>query len=393
VVSRDCWNFAKGVPPLRSVMVTKFLPLPADSGGKRRSLAVLERLARLGSVVLCAFDQGEADLESLAAMGVEVRSVPWAPTLSRITRGIAHTGSGSAARFWDRRLAGMVAAAGKSPIDVLQVEYATLAPYLKETAARLRVLDLHNIESSLAASYASSTGRLRALPARAEVLALRRLERVGLRRADIAVVVSRQDRDRLPRSDAGVLLCPNGWEPGPLLPPAPDPVVIFVALFGWRPNVDAAVWLAERVWPLVRRQRPDARLLLVGRSPTLQVQRLACSDITVTGSVPDVRPFLAQAQVAVAPLLSGGGTRLKVLEALDAGRPVVATRIGAEGLEDLIGQGVVVADTAEQMSAAICDLLEDDDQAQKLGAQGRRAVAERYAWDVTLEPLLRRLQT
>jgi glycosyltransferase involved in cell wall biosynthesis len=373
-------------------MVTKFLPLPADSGGKQRSLAILRRLARLGSVVLCAFDQGGADLEGLAAMGVEVRSVPWSPTSGRVARGIARTGSGSAARFWDRRLAAMVAGAGKLPIDVLQIEYATLAPYLNQTAARRRVLDLHNIESSLAASYARSTGPLRAVVTRAEALALRRLERVGLRRADIAVVVSRHDQGRLPRSDAEVLLCPNGWEPGPLLLPAPDPVVIFVALFGWRPNVDAAVWLAERVWPLVRRQRPDARLLLVGRSPTPQVQRLTCSDITVTGSVPDVRPFLAQAQVAVAPLLSGGGTRLKVLEALDAGRPVVATRIGTEGLEDLIGQGVVVADTAEQISAALCGLLEDGDQAQKLGARGRRAVADRYAWDVTLEPLLRRLQ-
>jgi glycosyltransferase involved in cell wall biosynthesis len=122
------------------------------------------------------------------------------------------------------------------------------------------------------------------------------------------------------------------------------------------------------------------------------VRELVCSDITVTGTVPDVRPFLAQAKVAVAPLLSGGGTRLKVLEALDAGRPVVATPIGAEGLEDLIGHGVIVADTAERMSAAICDLLADDDRAEELGARGRRAVAERYAWDVTLEPLLRHIR-
>jgi glycosyltransferase involved in cell wall biosynthesis len=121
------------------------------------------------------------------------------------------------------------------------------------------------------------------------------------------------------------------------------------------------------------------------------VQRLASSDITVTGTVPDVRPYLAQAQVAVAPLLSGGGTRLKVLEALDAARPVVATQIGAEGLEDLIGHGVVVADTPERMSAIIGDLLEDPARARELGKQGRRAVAERYAWDVTLEPLIKRV--
>jgi glycosyltransferase involved in cell wall biosynthesis len=372
-------------------MVTKYLPLPADSGGKQRSLAILERLAKLGSVVLCAFDDDAADREGLAAMGVEVRSVPWAPTPGGIARGMVRTASGSAARFWDARLAAMVHAAAARPADLLQVEYATLAPYLRGVPARLRVLDLHNVESDLAASYARSTGPLRALPVWCEALALRRLERVALRRVDVVVVASRHDQDRLPRSDAEVLLCPNGWEPGPPLPAAADPVVIFVALLGWRPNADAAVWLTERVWPLVRRRHPDARLFLVGRSPGPQVRRLAGPDITVTGTVPDVRPFLARARVAVAPLLSGGGTRLKVLEALDAGRPVVATRVGVEGLENLVGRGVVVADTPEQMSAALCDLLADGDRAQALGAAGRAAVAERYAWDATLAPLLRRL--
>lgn len=375
-------------------MVTKFLPLPADSGGKRRSLAILERLARLGNVVLCAFDQGGADRGGLAAMGVEVWSVPWSPTPARVACGLLCTGSGSAARFWDRRLAAAVReAAGDRPTDVLQVEYATLAPYLKVAPARLRVLDLHNIESSLAASYARSAGIIKAAPVWGEAAALKRLEGVALRRADIAMVVSRQDQDRLPRTNAEVLLCPNGWEPSPPLPAATEPVVIFVALLSWRPNVDAAVWLAERVWPLVRRRVPDARLLLVGRSPAPQVQRLARPDITVTGTVADVRPYLAQAQVAVAPLLSGGGTRLKLLEALDAGRPVVATRIGAEGLEDLIGHGVIVADTPEKVSEALCGLLADKARARQLGAAGRRAVAERYAWDATLKPLLQRLQT
>lgn len=375
-------------------MVTKFLPLPANSGGKQRSLAVLRRLAQHGSVILCAFDDGAADREGLAAMGVDVRSVRWTPTPGSIARGILRTGSGSAGRFWDARLAAMVrAAAREHPIDLLQIEYATLAPYLRGTSASLRVLDLHNIESALAASYARSTGPLRALPVWGEAVALRRLEWVALRQVNVAVVVSRRDHDRLPRSRVKVLLCPNGWEPSPPLPPAPDPVVVFVALLGWRPNVDAAVWLGERVWPLVRRRRPDARLLLVGRSPAPRVQQLGCSDITVTGTVPDVRPFLAQARVAVAPLLSGGGTRLKVLEALDAGRPVVATRIGVEGLEDLVGRGVVVADTAEIMSATICDLLGDDNRAEELGALGRRAVADRYAWDVTLEPLLRQIRS
>ncbi|MGI8882342.1 MAG: glycosyltransferase family 4 protein [Jatrophihabitans sp.] len=375
-------------------MVTKFLPLPADSGGKQRSLAVLTRLASLGEVVLCAFQEDNADFAGLARMGVDVRSVPWRPTVPRIARGFRHAWSGSAARFWDSDLAALVrTATTEAPTDLLQIEYATLAPYFAGTKATLRVLDLHNIESALAASYARQKSRLGSLPVWLETAALRGVEWRGLRTADVAAVVSEQDRLRLPSSRTDVLLCPNGWNPTGPLPPAADPVVIFVALLKWRPNADAAVWLVNDVWPLVRAQQPNARLLLVGRSPGPRVQRLAAPDVTVTGTVPEIRPYLARARVAVAPLLSGGGTRLKVLEALDVGRPVVATPIGAEGLDDLVGHGVTVTPTAAAMAGVITDLLGDPERAARIGVDGSQAVAQRYAWDVTLAPWLARVRS
>lgn len=373
-------------------MVTKFLPLPADSGGKQRSLAVLTRLAGLGDVVLCAFDDGHTDHVGLDRLGVDVRSVPWRPGVARLARGLLRTRSGSAARFWDAELAALVrAATTEAPTDVLQVEYATLAPYLDRAAATVRVLDLHNIESALAASYADGRSVPASVPYRLEAGALRLIERRGLAQVDVAVVVSRQDLARLPPTTAEVLFCPNGWNPGGPLPAAPGPVVIFVAQLGWRPNADAAEWLAKEVWPLVKAREPAARLLLVGRSPGPRVTALAARDITVTGTVPDVRPFLTDARVAVAPLLSGGGTRLKILEALDAGRPVVATPVGAEGLEDLIGSGLIVTPTAAGMADAVADLLGDPARAGRLGLAGSDAVARRYSWDAVLEPLVRRL--
>lgn len=384
----------KGSAVVRSVMVTKFLPLPADYGGKQRSLAVLTRLARLGDVVLCAFDDGHADHRGLADLGVEVRSVPWRPGVARLGRGLLRTRSGSAARFWDGELAALVrAATTHAPTDVLQVEYATLAPYLDGVRARTRVLDLHNIESALAASYAHSRSLPRSVPYRLETVALRRVERRALAQVDVAAVVSRQDLARLPPTRAEVLFCPNGWTPRGPLAAAPDPVVIFVAQLGWRPNADAAVWLVQEVWPLVKARVPAARLLLVGRSPGPRVTALAADDVTVTGTVPDVGPFLSAARVAVAPLLSGGGTRLKILEALDAGRPVVATAVGAEGLEDLVGSGLIVTPTAAEMADAVADLLGDPDRATRLGLAGSSAVAGRYSWDAVLEPLVRRLVT
>ena len=373
-------------------MVTKFVPLPANSGGKLRSLAVLRRLAEVGEVVLCCFADDTGDAAELRSQGVDVRTVPWRPDLCHVVKGIAKTGSGSAGRFWDQRLADEVRRAlREAPTDLLQVEYSQLAPYLRLGAARTRVLDFHNIESSLALSYARSSRTPRARLARLESLLLRRLERRAAADADLVTVVSEQDRERMPGVPRELLVCPNGWDPTTALPPASTPTAVFVALMSWQPNVDGAVWLGREVWPLVRADMPEARLALVGREPAAAVRDLAASDIEVTGTVPDVRPYLSSARVALAPLRSGGGTRLKVLEALDAGRPLVATSVGIDGLTDLVGRGVVVADEPAEFAKQITELLRDPARAEAEGAAGAEAVRESYSWDRVLRPWLDRV--
>ncbi len=133
---------------------------------------------------------------------------------------------------------------------------------------------------------------------------------------------------------------------------------------------------------------PGARLLLVGKDPAPSVLALADEQIEVTGTVDDVRPYLAQARVVVAPLRAGGGTRLKVMEALDVGRPLVGTSVGCEGMDDLVGRGVVIADTAPALAEAIADLLLDPVRAAELGRTGHEAVAADHTWDAALAPLL-----
>ena len=373
---------------MRTVMVTKFVPLPANSGGKRRSLALLTRLAALGPTVLCAFDDGTADLEGMADLGVEVHSIRWDPSPQRVLSGLKHTGSVSAARFWDGRLRQQLLAAASTSTDLLQVEYAQLAPYAKGIGARTRVLDLHNVESALVRSMAA----LRSAPVRIalelEAKRLRRLEDAALRSFDAVAVVSETDRARLQSETARILVCPNGWDADELIPLGDEKIVAFVGLLGWGPNVDAAVWLAKEVWPAVRDRVPDAKLLLVGRDPSRRVLELRSETIEVTGSVPDVRPYLSRARVATAPLRAAGGSRLKILEALASGRPVVATSTGAEGLTDLVGSGIVVADSAAATVDALVALLQDRERAGALGRAGHQAVRERYSWDTTLRPLL-----
>lgn len=372
---------------MRTVMITKFVPLPANSGGKRRSLAILTRLAGLGPTELYAFDDGTADLDGIAELGVEVHSLRWDPSPRRVLSGLRHTGSVSAARFWDPRLRRELLAAAETRPDLLQVEYAQLASYAADISAGTRVLDLHNVESALVKSIAELRRAPMRLALQLEATRLRRLENAALRSFDVVAVVSETDRARLGSEGAPALLCPNGWDATEPIPFGDEKIVVFVGLLGWGPNEDAAVWLAKEVWPAVLEHVSEAKLLLVGRDPSSRVLDLRTGTIEVTGSVPDVHPYLARARVGTAPLRAAGGSRLKILEALANGRPVVATSTGAEGLEDLVGNGIVIADSAPETVEALVDLLENRDRAEAIGKAGHDAVRARHSWDATLRPL------
>ncbi len=370
-------------------MITKYLPLPADAGGKLRSHAVLERLASLGDVTLRAFDDGHADFESLARLAVDVRGWSRRSTVRSRLRGTIRTGSLSVGGFWDERFARELRQISQAdPFDVLLIGHNAMAPYGAMASARYRVLDLHNIESTLMQSYAASSSGARRFLALADAAALRRLERRSLATFDQRLVVSESDRARLPIG-VDALVCPNGCQLEDPVPAATEPVAAFVGLLGWTPNAEAAQWLVRDVWPLVASRLSPVELLLVGRDPTPEVCALAQRGVTVTGTVPSVRPYLERARVAVAPLRSGGGSRLKILEALAFGRPVVSTTIGVEGLEDLVHQGVTVADKASDFADAVVELLADPARAEHQGNIGRDAVAARYTWTRTLEPLVR----
>ncbi len=370
-------------------MVTKFLPLPDNNGGRQRSLAIARRLAALGDVVLCGYDDGSADRSGLRDLGIDVRAVPWRVTPVGIARGVATTHSVSAGRFWSAAMRETVhRAAAEMPVDLLQVEYQQLVPFVRDVPAKTSVLDLHNVESALVASYAHARRGVPAALLRAEAVALERMERRTIGEFDHVVVVSEEERARLTAGVRSVLVCPNGREPTAVLPDAPEATVAFVATMGWAPNIDAAVWLGREIWPLVRAAVPESQLLLVGREPAPAVRALAGDHVHVTGTVSDVTPYLARSRVVVAPLRAGGGTRLKIMEALDRGRPVVATSVGCEGMDDLVGRGVVVADTAEGLADAIVSLLVDPARASVLGRTGHDAVAADHTWDAALAPLL-----
>jgi glycosyltransferase involved in cell wall biosynthesis len=153
----------------------------------------------------------------------------------------------------------------------------------------------------------------------------------------------------------------------------------------YRPNVDAALWFAQDILRRIRSARPDACFMIAGQKPHARLLQLQGQPgIVLTGEVPDLRPFLAAAAVYVAPLRMGGGTRFKLLEAMALSRPIVSTRLGAEGFEVAHGREVLLADTAGDFAAAVVSLLEDESKRAALGEAARRFVEADYDWSAII---------
>jgi glycosyltransferase involved in cell wall biosynthesis len=167
--------------------------------------------------------------------------------------------------------------------------------------------------------------------------------------------------------------------------------ILFLGALDWRPNLDAVELLLDRIFPQVLAQEPQARLCLVGRHPppNLRQRVQGMSGVELHADVPDVRPFLGQSGVMAVPLRIGGGSRLKILEALASGLPVVSTTVGAEGLCLESGRDFVRADTAEELAAALVQAIRAPDALRDMARQGRQLVLERYDWEVLGEKLER----
>ncbi len=207
---------------------------------------------------------------------------------------------------------------------------------------------------------------------------------------DVVTVVSEADRDELHTLNAElrVEVIPNGVDLAqfPLRDRDRQPAhVLFLGNYDYAPNADAALWLAQQIFPLVQAQVPGAHLWLAGNAPTDAMQALAGEHITVTGRVDDVRPYYQQATVFVCPLRYGAGIKNKVLEALASGCPVVATPLSVDGIRVADGESVLLAGDAEALAARVVDLLRDKALQSRLRAKGRQVIEAHYSWRTVAE--------
>ena len=372
--------------------VTSELPWPLNSGGHLRTFHLLKSLSRNHRVRLVV--PGSLTVKALAEHGIEVIPVPVGARtrVGEAVRASAAALAGVPYVFYARHDWQVVRrelerqAAIEAP-DVLYLDHLDSFVYRSVLPDTPAVGDLHNVYSTLAARAADEQ---RFWPTR---LYLRREARLLLARerdaaATAATLLATSDEDcRFFKGLRGttVRLVPNGVDcaayadlPAGRPPRAAN--ILYVGAMSWAPNAAAACFLARDVLPRVRAVRPDVRLQIVGRGATREVQQLASLDgVDVLGEVASVRPHLIDAAALAVPLESGGGTRLKILEAFAAGLPVVSTTVGCEGLRVVDGQHLTVVSRAN-FAGALLDALKDRNAAAARAERARALVRSLYDW-------------
>ncbi len=272
--------------------------------------------------------------------------------------------------------------------DIVLFESVLVAGYQLPTKVKI-VIDQHNIEHELLErTFKHVRAPIRKLFSWRESRLLKRGEIVRCQSADLVLVTSEREYAALRRflPEQQIHVIPNGVDIESFIPGDPSHEmthrILFTGRMDYYPNIEAVLFFARECWPLIQAQVPDASWQIVGKDPPREVRDLsALPGITVTGTVPDVTSFLAQASVAIAPLRIGSGTRLKILEALAMGKAVVSTSLGCEGLSVISGKHLIVADRAQEFAQAVVDLLKDSQKRADLGCFGRKFVETAYSWE------------
>jgi glycosyltransferase involved in cell wall biosynthesis len=271
--------------------------------------------------------------------------------------------------------------------EIVEIHFQAMAQFVKPLADRdlPKILVDYDPASAWAEDLLNTTRGPRRLARRLEVAAWRRYESSTRPRFDAIVVFAERDLGPVGASagKASLVRIPLAVDipARPLDPHGSDPpTILFVGGFAHAPNVDAALWLARTIFPRVLERVPAARLDLVGHEPGAEVRELTGGPVCVHGSVPDVTPYLDRAAVVAAPIRIGGSMRMKVLEALAAGKALVATPRAAEGVEATAGEQYVLAADEEELVAALVGLLLDGKRRAGLGESARRWAEQNLGW-------------
>lgn len=387
------------------------IPFPPNKGDKVRSFNILRQLARRHRVFLGTFvdhPDDEAHVGRLAEWCEASHVVRLDPRLSRVAslRGLLSGEALSVPYYRDAGLRQWVAdVVAREGIRQAVAFSGPMAQYLDVPGLSRRVIDFCDLDSAKWTQYAPDHRWPMSWLYRREGAKLLDFERRAAAASDASLFVTEAEaqlfRQAAPELAPRVGVMQNGVDSDYFSPehtfdnpfPPGGPVLLFTGAMDYWPNIDAVVWFAGELLPKVRRQFPDARFWIVGMNPAPAVQALAADGVVVTGTVPDVRPYLAHADVIVTPLRIARGIQNKVLEAMAMAQPVVISSASATGLEAVPGEDCEIAHDGDEFVSRIIGLLADVISRRNMGQAARRRVVARYSWAAHLASLEGVLET
>jgi sugar transferase (PEP-CTERM/EpsH1 system associated) len=373
---------------------------PVDKGGKIRTYNMLKELKREHRITYLTLDDGTAqqtERELAEEYCHELVSVPHHASEKFSSRFYAELFINLASRLpyaiKKYRSAAMRQKIGEfvgaDRFDIVVCDFLTPAANLPFDIACPTVLFQHNVEAMIwKRHYEVQTNLLKKIYLYGQWRKMRAFEREMCRRFDSIVAVSAEDREQM-KKEYGVQRVfdvPTGVDTEFFRPSGNERVdqynLIFTGSMDWLPNEDAIRYFTEAIMPRIKQQLPDATLTVVGRNPYPSLLELARKDssVIVTGRVDDVRPYMERAAAYVVPLRIGGGTRLKIFEAMAMEKAIVSTTIGAEGLPVQDGKELLLADTAESFAASVVKVLKDKALANELGQRAAATVRANFGW-------------
>lgn len=383
------------------------IPYPPDKGDKIRSWNMLRHIAGRAKVHLGAFVDDPADMAHEGVLrelcgDVLLRPLKRFHRPLKALRAFRNRDALSLAFFHDEAMVSWVRdTVRRHRIDAIFVFSSQMAPYaMPYLGGRHSVMDFVDVDSEKWRQYADEARGLKHIVYDREAKLLRDYEKLVVRHFGSSLFVSEAEA-ALFRKIAGsfgysIAALSNGVDLAHFDPqagfdridPLARPSIVFTGAMDYRPNIDAVTWFADKVWPLVRSRQRTALFSIVGSNPTPEVRRLgAQAGIEVTGRVPDIRPYIDAADVAVAPLRIARGIQNKVLEAMAMAKPVVATPAALEGIEATPRLHLLVEDDPVMMAKAILALLDNPERAREIGLAARRQMEARYDWGSNLAAL------
>ncbi len=371
--------------------------LPVDTGGKIRSYNILRHLARLHDVTLLSYYGGRRDhaYESDIA-----RELPGAETVytagldgSAMAQSVEYlrlflqAAPFAVSKFTHKDVKRKVADAMQTrKFDVIVCDFLSASLNFPKDLTIPTVLFQHNVESSLWLRLATTESSLpRRVAYKVEARKMAEYERATIRRFHHVIAVSEYDRQQMLAMDpaCSISVVPTGvdTEKYRVAPPATSdpPKIVFLGSMDWEPNIDAVHYFCRDIFPRIRAEFPRALFQIVGRNPHSSVRQLASDSVEVTGTVPSVAEYLSAATLVVVPLRIGGGTRLKIFEAMATGKAVISTTIGAEGLAVQSGRDLILADDPAAFADATMLVIRDANLRRRYEEAAARLAAQ-YDW-------------